>query len=156
MQRKNHKAEEIFSTLSQVAVLVAQGIKAPDAVPSSGATRVTYYRWRRKYGGLQMWSCPVKQVRVDCEIVGPNPIGSGECQMPKKCFPDEQIATALRQTENGTTIGEICRTIVGLLQIRMPIGSFRASPKRIECFPMAMTLRFPCRSVQLGDAPLPP
>lgn len=29
--------------------------------------------------------------------------------MPKKRFSDEQIAFALRQAENGTSIGEICR-----------------------------------------------
>ena len=26
----------------------------PDAVRSIGVTEVTYYRWRREYGGLQM------------------------------------------------------------------------------------------------------
>jgi transposase-like protein len=34
--------------------LVAQGNKVPDAVRSIGVTQVTYYRWRREYGGLQM------------------------------------------------------------------------------------------------------
>jgi putative transposase len=29
--------------------------------------------------------------------------------MPKKRFTEEQIAFALRQTESGTTVGEICR-----------------------------------------------
>ncbi len=29
--------------------------------------------------------------------------------MPKKRFSDEQIAFALRQAENGTSIGELCR-----------------------------------------------
>ena len=29
--------------------------------------------------------------------------------MPKKRFSDEQIAFALKQAENGTLIGEICR-----------------------------------------------
>ena len=54
MARKNYKAEEIFSKLRQVDVLVAQGTKVPDAVRSIGVTQVTYYRWRREYGGLQM------------------------------------------------------------------------------------------------------
>ena len=35
-------------------MLVAQGNKVPDAVRSIGVTQVTYYRWRREYGGLQM------------------------------------------------------------------------------------------------------
>ena len=54
MARKNYKAEEIVSKLRQVDVLVAQGTKVPDAVRSIGVTQVTYYRWRREYGGLQM------------------------------------------------------------------------------------------------------
>ena len=33
---------------------MAQGNKVPDAVRSIGVTQVTYYRWRREYGGLQM------------------------------------------------------------------------------------------------------
>ena len=54
MPRKKYKAEEIVSKLRQVDVLVAQGNKVPDAVRSIGVTQVTYYRWRREYGGLQM------------------------------------------------------------------------------------------------------
>jgi transposase-like protein len=53
MPRRNYKAEEIVSKLRQVDVLVAQGNKVPDAVRSIGVTLVTYYRWRREYGGLQ-------------------------------------------------------------------------------------------------------
>ena len=54
MPRKKYKAAEIVSKLRQVDVLVAQGNKVPDAVRSIGVTQVTYYRWRREYGGLQM------------------------------------------------------------------------------------------------------
>ena len=54
MPRKKYKAEDIVSKLRQVDVLVAQGHKVPDAVRSIGVTQVTYYRWRREYGGLQM------------------------------------------------------------------------------------------------------
>ena len=53
MPRMKYKAEEIVSKLRQVDVLVAQGNKVPDAVRSIGVTLVTYYRWRREYGGLQ-------------------------------------------------------------------------------------------------------
>lgn len=31
--------------------------------------------------------------------------------MPKKRFTDEQIASALRQVEAGTTVGEVCRKL---------------------------------------------
>ena len=54
MARKSYKAEEIVSKLRQVDVLVSQGTKVPDAVRSIGVTDVTYYRWRREYGGLQL------------------------------------------------------------------------------------------------------
>jgi putative transposase len=54
MARKRHKAEEIVAKLRQVDVLTAQGTSVPDAVRSIGVTEVTYYRWRREYGGLQM------------------------------------------------------------------------------------------------------
>jgi predicted RNase H-like nuclease len=54
MPRKKYKAGDIVSKLRQVDVLVAQGNKVPDAVRSIGVTQVTYYRWRREFGGLQM------------------------------------------------------------------------------------------------------
>jgi putative transposase len=54
MPRKIYKPEEIVSKLRQADVLIAQGNKVPDAVRSIGITQVTYYRWRREYGGLQM------------------------------------------------------------------------------------------------------
>lgn len=51
---QRYKAEEIVAKLRQVDVLVSQETKVPDAVRSIGVTEVTYYRWRREYGGLQM------------------------------------------------------------------------------------------------------
>src|ERR1700687_2050925 len=54
MPRKIHKAEEIVSKLRQVDVLRSQGPARADAVRSIGVTQVTYFRWRREYGGLQM------------------------------------------------------------------------------------------------------
>ena len=54
MPGKKYKAEEIVSKLRQVDVLVAQGNKVPDAVRSISVTQVTYYRWRREYGGLKL------------------------------------------------------------------------------------------------------
>jgi putative transposase len=53
MPRKIHKAEEIVAKLRQVDVLMSQGTAVADAVRSIGVTQVTYYRWRREYGGLQ-------------------------------------------------------------------------------------------------------
>jgi len=53
MSRKRHKAEEIVSKLRQAHVLTAQGTAVADAVRSIGVTEVTYYRWRREFGGLK-------------------------------------------------------------------------------------------------------
>ena len=53
MPRKRHKAEEIVAKLRQVEVLTAQGKAVLEAVRSIGVTEVTYYRWRREYGGLK-------------------------------------------------------------------------------------------------------
>jgi transposase-like protein len=53
MPRKNYKAEEIVAKLRQVDVLISQGKTAAEAIRSIGVTEVTYYRWRREYGGLQ-------------------------------------------------------------------------------------------------------
>jgi transposase-like protein len=53
MAMKKHKPEEIVAKLRQVDVLVSQGQSVADAVRSIGVTEVTYYRWRREYGGLK-------------------------------------------------------------------------------------------------------
>jgi transposase-like protein len=41
------------SKLRQVDVLVAQGKTVADSVRSIGVTEVTYYRWRKEFGGLK-------------------------------------------------------------------------------------------------------
>lgn len=53
MAKRNYKPEEIVSKLRQADVLIAQGSKIPDVVRTLGVTQVTYYRWRREFGGLQ-------------------------------------------------------------------------------------------------------
>ena len=62
MPRKRHKAEEIVAKLRQVDVLTSQGQSVADAVRSIGVTEVTYYRWRREYGGLK--SDQVKRLKA--------------------------------------------------------------------------------------------
>jgi transposase-like protein len=54
MPKKTYKPEEIVAKLRQADVLIAQGSKIPDVVRTIGVTQVTYYRWRREYGGLQL------------------------------------------------------------------------------------------------------
>ncbi len=50
MAKKGHKPEEIVAKLRQADVLVSQGRSVAEAI---GVTEVTYYRWRREFGGLK-------------------------------------------------------------------------------------------------------
>jgi len=53
MARKRFKPEEIVAKLRQVEVLQSQGMAVVDAIRQIGVTEVTYYRWRREYGGMK-------------------------------------------------------------------------------------------------------
>jgi transposase-like protein len=53
MPKKRHKPEEIVAKLRQVDVLTSQGAAVADAIRQIGVTEVTYYRWRKEYGGLK-------------------------------------------------------------------------------------------------------
>jgi transposase-like protein len=54
MPRKRHRPEEIVAKLRQVEVLTAQGTAMAEAIRQIGVTEVTFYRWRKEYGGLKM------------------------------------------------------------------------------------------------------
>lgn len=53
MGTKKHKPEEVVAKLRQVDVLVSQGQSVADAIRGIGVTEVTYYRWRKEFGGLK-------------------------------------------------------------------------------------------------------
>ncbi len=53
MPRKRPTPEEIVARLRQVDVLTSQGKSVANAVRAIGTTQVTYYRWRREFGGLK-------------------------------------------------------------------------------------------------------
>jgi len=52
MANKRPKPEEIVSKLRQVEVLMVQGMSRLDAIRQIGVVEQTYYRWRKKYGGM--------------------------------------------------------------------------------------------------------
>ena len=52
MARKRYRAEEIVGKLRQVEVLQSQGMAAADAIRQIGVSEVTFYRWRKEYGGM--------------------------------------------------------------------------------------------------------
>jgi putative transposase len=53
MAGKRATSEEIVGKLRQVEVLNSQGKTVAEAVRAIGVTEVTYYRWRKEYGGLK-------------------------------------------------------------------------------------------------------
>ena len=53
MPRKRFKPEEIVTKLRQVDVLQSQGMSVADAIRQIGVSEVTYYRWRKEYGGMK-------------------------------------------------------------------------------------------------------
>ncbi len=52
MANKRPKPEEIVSKLRQVEILMGQGISRLDAIRQIGVVEQTYYRWKKKYGGM--------------------------------------------------------------------------------------------------------
>ncbi len=50
---KRLTSEEILARLRQVEVLNSRGKTVAEAVRAIGVTEVTYYRWRKEYGGLK-------------------------------------------------------------------------------------------------------
>ena len=52
MARRRYKPEEIVGLLRQAEVLHGQGMSMADAIRQLGISEVTYYRWRKEYGGM--------------------------------------------------------------------------------------------------------
>lgn len=54
MAKKRMKPEQVVALLRQIEVAVANGKTTPQACKDSEVTEQTYYRWRKKYGGLKL------------------------------------------------------------------------------------------------------
>jgi transposase len=52
MPQKRFRPEEIITRLRKAEVLLGEGKKVPEVVEALGISEVTYYRWRKEYGGL--------------------------------------------------------------------------------------------------------
>ena len=52
-RKRRAKPEEVVAKLRQADVLIAQGQSVADAIRALGVTEVTYYRWRKEFGGLK-------------------------------------------------------------------------------------------------------
>jgi len=54
MARRRYKAEEIMAKLREAEVLLGRGKKVAEVVKALGIHEVTYYRWRKEYGGMRV------------------------------------------------------------------------------------------------------
>jgi transposase-like protein len=52
--RNGHSTEQVIAKLREAEVLLAQGKTVAQAAKQIGVTVVTYYRWRKEYGGLKL------------------------------------------------------------------------------------------------------
>src|SRR5664280_2485843 len=53
MPTKHYRSEEIIAKLREAEVLLGQGKKVPEVTKAIGISEVSYYRWRKEYGGLE-------------------------------------------------------------------------------------------------------
>jgi putative transposase len=54
MGKKKYTAEEIIAKLHEAEVLQSQGKSISETVRQLGISDMTYYKWRKEYGGLRV------------------------------------------------------------------------------------------------------
>lgn len=54
MSGKRYRPEEIISKLREAEVLLAEGVSVGEVIRRLGVNKITYYRWRREYGGMKV------------------------------------------------------------------------------------------------------
>jgi len=52
MPRKRYTPEQIINSLREAEVLMSQGSTAKEAARHLGISEQTYYKWKKKYGGM--------------------------------------------------------------------------------------------------------
>ena len=52
MRKKRYSPEEIISKLREADILLGQGHTVAQIIKSIEISDVTYYRWRKEYGGM--------------------------------------------------------------------------------------------------------
>ena len=52
MPRKRYRPEDIISKLREADILISQGKPVAETIRVIGISDVTYYRWRKEYGGM--------------------------------------------------------------------------------------------------------
>ena len=54
MSGKRFKTEEIVRHLREADVMLSQGVNVADVIRKLGVNKITYYRWRREFGGMKV------------------------------------------------------------------------------------------------------
>ena len=54
MSKKRYRPEEVVAKLREADVLLSQGCAVAEVVKTLGVSEVTYYRWRKEYGGMKV------------------------------------------------------------------------------------------------------
>jgi len=54
MVKRSYTPEKIINKLREVEILLSQGSTIGQAARKIGVTDMTYYRWRREYGGMRI------------------------------------------------------------------------------------------------------
>jgi len=54
MGKQNYTPEQIIVKLRSIEILCNQGKTVAEAVRQEGISEVTYYTWRKKYGGMNV------------------------------------------------------------------------------------------------------
>ena len=54
MARRHYRSEKIIAKLREAEILLGQEMKVPEVVRELGIHEVTYYRWRKEYGGMRV------------------------------------------------------------------------------------------------------
>ena len=52
MAKKRYRPEDIITKLREADILISQGKTIAETIRMLGVSDVTYYRWRKEYGGM--------------------------------------------------------------------------------------------------------
>ena len=52
MSKKRYRPEDIIAKLRGADILISQGKTVAETIKQLGVSDVTYYRWRKEYGGM--------------------------------------------------------------------------------------------------------
>ena len=54
MSGKRYSPEEIISKLREAEAYLPEGVTVGEVIRRLGVTKITYYRWRKEYGGMKV------------------------------------------------------------------------------------------------------